>query len=104
MTRTATATSKRVITGAEDPLTLDAPLAALAKCYTLRAMDEMFYAVGGERGRLTRGGESLDGSIRTTRLFRRVDDEWRLAHHRGSIDDPQMRRAYQAAVGWIPAP
>lgn len=58
---------------------------------------DLFFAVGRERGTLERG-KVLKLSIRTTRVFRRVAGVWRQVHHHGSIDDPEMLRAYQALV------
>jgi hypothetical protein len=43
-------------------------------------------------------------AIRTSRFFRLVDGQWRQQHHHGSIDDPALLAAYQAAVGVAPAP
>jgi ketosteroid isomerase-like protein len=66
--------------------------------YTLHVTSDIFYAVGRERGYYESKGTRLDMKIRTTRIFRRVHDRWRQVHHHGSIDDPQLLTAYQAAV------
>lgn len=67
--------------------------------YTLHVGQEQFYAVGRERGTLIAGtGRSLDLRIRTTRLFKKREGRWRQVHHHGSIDDPDLLRAYQNAV------
>jgi ketosteroid isomerase-like protein len=67
--------------------------------YTLHESDEIFWAVGRERGTLSRGDLQLDLAIRTTRLFRRDESgRWRQVHHHGSIDDPDLLARYQAAV------
>jgi hypothetical protein len=66
--------------------------------YTLHVIGEVFLAVGRERGRIASGAASLDVAIRTTRFFRRRGDAWRQFHHHGSIEDPDMLRAYLAAV------
>jgi ketosteroid isomerase-like protein len=67
--------------------------------YTLHETAELFWAVGRERGTLTRGDLQLQLAIRTTRLFRRDESgRWRQIHHHGSIDDPDLLARYQAAV------
>ena len=66
--------------------------------YTLHLAGDVFYAVGRERGTFERNGNRLDLAIRTSRIFRRIGDRWRQVHHHGSIDDPQLLRAYQHAV------
>jgi len=66
--------------------------------YTLHIIGDMFYAVGRERGRLETPTAKLDLTIRTTRVFERVDGRWRQVHHHGSIDDPELLSAYQQAV------
>lgn len=58
----------------------------------------MFWAVGRERGLLVRGRLQLQPAIRTTRLFRRIEGEWRQVHHHGSFEDPALLAAYQEAV------
>ncbi|MCA9935449.1 MAG: hypothetical protein H6662_11830 [Ardenticatenaceae bacterium] len=46
------------------------------------------------------GGVTLPLHIRTTRVFHYLGAElgWRQVHHHGSIDDPDLLRAYQTAV------
>jgi ketosteroid isomerase-like protein len=66
--------------------------------YTLHQSSDIFYAVGRERGYVSRHGAKLDMKIRTTRVFRFDGQRWRQVHHHGSIDDPQLLAAYQAAV------
>lgn len=67
--------------------------------YTLHIADELFFAVGRERGALETPHTRLDLAIRTSRIFRRADGHWRQVHHHGSIDDPARLSAYQQAVG-----
>ncbi|MGA2244128.1 MAG: nuclear transport factor 2 family protein [Verrucomicrobiota bacterium] len=67
--------------------------------YSLHVADSVFYAIGRERGTLYQpDGTSLALAIRTTRIFRRVDNTWKQVHHHGSIDDPEVLRHYQLAV------
>ena len=67
--------------------------------YTLHEAGDVFYAVGRERGELRTGETTLALAIRTTRVFKQLDGRWRQVHHHGSIDDPDLLKRYQAAVG-----
>ncbi|HET7634583.1 MAG TPA: nuclear transport factor 2 family protein [Burkholderiales bacterium] len=66
--------------------------------YTIHQAGDLFYAVGRERGELAIREQRMILAIRTSRIYRRVDDIWRQVHHHGSIDDPDMLRNYQNAV------
>jgi ketosteroid isomerase-like protein len=67
--------------------------------YTLHVADDVFWAIGRERGRYEGDGTALTLAFRTTRLFRRDRDRrWLQVHHHGSIEDPQLLAAYQQAV------
>lgn len=66
--------------------------------YSYHEAGEIFYVVGRERGEYGAGEAVLNMAIRTTRVFRRIDGEWRQVHHHGSIDDPELLGAYQQAV------
>jgi ketosteroid isomerase-like protein len=66
--------------------------------YTLHDSEGMFYVVGRERGELRSDRIRLDLAIRTTRIFRLVDGQWRQVHHHGSMDNPELLATYQAAV------
>ncbi|MBV9971280.1 MAG: nuclear transport factor 2 family protein [Xanthobacteraceae bacterium] len=72
--------------------------------YTIHVAGDVFYAVGRERGTYEGNGVRLDLAIRTSRIFRRVEDRWRQVHHHGSIDDPQLLQAYQEAVNGVRRP
>ncbi len=67
--------------------------------YTYHEADEVFYVVGRERGEYRSHGGVLEMAIRTSRVFRRIEGEWRQVHHHGSIDDPALLEKYQHAVG-----
>lgn len=66
--------------------------------YSLHEVGDVFYVVGRERGEYLSDQGSLAMSIRTSRIFRLIEDEWRQIHHHGSIDDADLLRAYQSAV------
>lgn len=55
---------------------------------------------GRERGEFTLGEMTLPLDIRTTRMFKYLDNElgWRQIHHHGSIDNPKLLKQYQNAV------
>lgn len=66
--------------------------------YTLHTTQDMFYAVGRERGALDLGDDRIDLHIRTSRIFHKLNGRWRQVHHHGSIDDPALLQRYQALV------
>jgi hypothetical protein len=66
--------------------------------YTLHETAEMFYAVGRERGFFRLAEEEIPLSIRTSRVFRKIDGLWKQVHHHGSIEDPRLLDKYQSAV------
>lgn len=66
--------------------------------YTLHRFTEIFYVVGRERGYLRTRGTNLEMRIRTTRVFHFDRRRWRQVHHHGSVDDPQLLKAYQSTV------
>lgn len=66
--------------------------------YTVDETPEMFYATGRERGYFRRSEHEVKLAIRTSRVFRKIEGQWRQVHHHGSIDDPLLLAAYQEAV------
>jgi len=66
--------------------------------YSYHEAGDIFYVVGRERGEYRAGGSMLNMAIRTSRIFRRIEGEWRQVHHHGSIEDPKLLAAYQNAV------
>lgn len=66
--------------------------------YTLHETGEIFYAIGRERGELRAGETAINLAIRTTRIYRSIDGQWRQVHHHGSFDDPELLARYQEAV------
>jgi len=66
--------------------------------YSLHEAGDVFYVVGWERGEYASNQSRLAMLIRTSRLFRLIDGEWRQVHHHGSIDDPDLLRGYQRTV------
>jgi ketosteroid isomerase-like protein len=66
--------------------------------YTLHPGQELFYAVGRERGYFRLGDTELPLAIRTSRIFKKLEGKWRQVHHHGSIEDPALLARYQSAV------
>jgi len=66
--------------------------------YTLHETADLFYAVGREHGSLESGNTKLELSIRTSRLYRRINGTWQQVHHHGSFEDPDLFAAYREAV------
>ena len=66
--------------------------------YSLHKTEEMCTVVGRERGFFKLGTQKLELAIRTSRIFRLTDGQWRQLHHHGSIDMPDKLAAYQEAV------
>jgi ketosteroid isomerase-like protein len=66
--------------------------------YSLHQAGDVFYVAGRERGEYAPNQGKLAISIRTSRIFRLIEGEWRQVHHHGSIDDPDLLRRYQRAV------
>jgi ketosteroid isomerase-like protein len=66
--------------------------------YTIHETENMFYAVGRERGYFKTKTEEIQLAIRTSRIFKRVNGVWRQVHHHGSIEDSKLLERYQNAV------
>ncbi|MBJ6749419.1 YybH family protein [Geomonas anaerohicana] len=66
--------------------------------YTLHDAGELFYVVGRERGTFKTGDTVLEMRIRTSRIFRLINGQWRQVHHHGSIEEPELLASYQQAV------
>lgn len=66
--------------------------------FQIMDLGEGFVAVGRERGFCQRGESRIALEIRTSRAFRKVEGSWKQIHHHGSIDDPELLKAYQLAI------
>lgn len=66
--------------------------------YSLHQAEDIFYVIGRERGELKTGETVIDLAIRTSRIFKLINDEWKQIHHHGSIDDAELLARYQQAV------
>ena len=66
--------------------------------FTVHEAGDLFYVVGRERGEFSQGDAAIKLAIRTSRIFRKLDGEWKQVHHHGSIDDPELLERYRTAV------
>lgn len=66
--------------------------------YTIHESDNMFVAVGRERGYLEINNQKVDIAIRTSRTFFKSDGQWKQIHHHGSMDDADRLANYQQTV------
>lgn len=66
--------------------------------YSIIDIDGGFCAVGRERGSVTIGDKTLDLAIRTSRVYKLVEGEYKQVHHHGSIENPKLLDAYQTLV------
>ena len=66
--------------------------------YTIVPMEGGFVAIGRERGSVEIKGEKLELAIRTSRVYKSVDGRYKQVHHHGSIEEPELLKAYQELV------
>jgi len=66
--------------------------------YSLHEEAQLAYAVGRERGSFITEDLQVPVLIRTTRIFKKVNDQWRQVHHHGSIEDPDLLKSYKKAA------
>ena len=66
--------------------------------YTLHVGDNLCCSAGRERETFEKGETRIDLTIRTSRIYRRADEQWKQMHHHGSIDDPALLHSSQIAV------
>lgn len=62
--------------------------------------ENMVIFAGREKGEFTVNGQTIELSIRTSRVVQWFGTEigWKQVHHHGSIDDPKMLAEYQQAA------
>ena len=66
--------------------------------YTIHEQDDFFFAVGRERGHFEVRGKRIELAIRTSRIFHKINGEWKQVHHHGSIENPDLLKTYQNLV------
>jgi len=63
--------------------------------YSIFSFDDGFCAVGRERGFVEVEGIRLELAIRTSRIYKAIDDGYKQVHHHGSIEDATLLQNYQ---------
>ena len=63
--------------------------------YELVESDVISYVAGCERGYAKRDDVQIELDIRTSRIFRQMDGQWKQIHHHGSMTDPKALQQYQ---------
>jgi|GEM_PF-223252 len=66
--------------------------------YSIHEMEDTFFAVGRERGYVDIGSQHIELAIRTSRIFQKINGEWRQVHHHGSIENPDLLNTYQQLI------
>lgn len=66
--------------------------------YSLQETPHLFYVVGRERGYFRNEQRTIELSIRTSRIFKNIQGQWKQVHHHGSIENPNLLQSYQQAV------
>ncbi len=66
--------------------------------YSIHTTETMFFATGREHGYFRTEGKEIPLAIRTSRIFIKLNGEWKQIHHHGSIDNPELLKEYQDAL------
>jgi len=66
--------------------------------FSMHKTENMFLATGRERGYFKTAEIEIPLEIRTSRVFIKIDGEWKQIQHHGSIDRPELLNKYQEAV------
>lgn len=66
--------------------------------FNIQSSETYFHAVGRERGFFKVENDKLNLHIRTSRIFKKINNTWKQVHHHGSIDDPSLLARYQGLV------
>jgi len=66
--------------------------------YSITTSTDMFIAAGKERGYLKVDETEIQLSIRTSRIYQRINNQWKQIHHHGSIDNPDLLLRYQTTL------
>jgi len=66
--------------------------------FTIIELDGGFVAIGRERGSVEIKDEKIKLRIRTSRVFKLIDGSYKQVHHHGSIEEPDLLKAYQELV------
>ncbi len=66
--------------------------------YSIVKFEGGFCAIGRERGSVKIKDKCLQLAIRTSRIYKKIQGDYKQVHHHGSIEDAQLLEAYQKLV------
>jgi ketosteroid isomerase-like protein len=66
--------------------------------FTIHKTKDMFFATGRERGYFKTDEIEIQLAIRTSRIFKKINGEWKQIQHHGSIDNSELLKKYQKLV------
>ena len=66
--------------------------------FSIHKTQDMFFATGRERGHFKTDNKEIKLAIRTSRIFKKIDNKWKQIQHHGSIDNPALLKKYQKLV------
>lgn len=66
--------------------------------YSIYVKQDLFIAIGRERGQILKNGKNISLDIRTSRVYAKEKGIYRQLHHHGSITDAKLLENYQKLV------
>ena len=66
--------------------------------FTIHKTKDMFFATGREKGYFKTDEIEIQLAIRTSRIFKKINSDWKQIQHHGSIDNPELLKKYQELV------
>jgi len=66
--------------------------------FSIHQTEDMFCAIGHERGYFRLNDTEIKLAIRTSRIYQKTNHQWKQIHHHGSIDQADLLASYQSAV------
>ena len=66
--------------------------------FIIYTFDNIFIAVGKEKGSFKNKHEEIELHIRTSRIYKKKKRHWFQIHHHGSIDNAELLNRYQSSV------
>lgn len=66
--------------------------------FSIHQTGNMFFAAGREKGCLKLNGTEIELAIRTSRIYRKQNNQWKQIHHHGSIDQAELLGRYQSII------
>lgn len=66
--------------------------------FSIHETENMFFTVGRERGYLKLNNTEVQLTIRTSRTYQKIKNQWKQIHHHGSIDQAELLKKYQNTI------